>query len=62
MPSRKILSARYSAGLKHATKTAIAAGSCVYLSQWLKIPEGYWAAITAIIVLQSNIGATLNAS
>jgi len=62
VPSRKLFTVRYSAGLKHAIKTAIAAVSCVYLARWLKIPEAYWAVITAIIVLQSNIGATLNAS
>ncbi len=62
MRNLKSLAASYIPGLKHATKTAIAAAASLYLARFIKMPEGYWAAITAIIVMQSNVGATLYAS
>ena len=48
--------------LIHAAKTAIAAGFCWWLATLFGMREGYWGAISAIIVLQSNFGATINAS
>lgn len=48
--------------LKQATKTAIAGVISLYLTNLFHLPEGYWAAITSLIVMQSNVGATLNAS
>jgi uncharacterized membrane protein YgaE (UPF0421/DUF939 family) len=62
MGDLKSFAASYMPGLKHATKTAIAAAASLYLAKFMKMPEGYWAAITAIIVMQSNVGATLTAS
>ncbi|MBV9771934.1 MAG: FUSC family protein [Bryobacterales bacterium] len=47
---------------KQSVKTAIAGLISVYITGLFRLPEGYWAAITALIVMQSNIGATLNAS
>lgn len=46
----------------HAAKTALAAGLCWALALQLGLHDGYWGAISAIIVLQSNVGSTVNAS
>ncbi|HUN85304.1 MAG TPA: FUSC family protein [Terracidiphilus sp.] len=48
--------------LIHAVKTAAAATLCWWLATRLGMHEGYWGAISAIIVLQSNFGATVTAS
>jgi uncharacterized membrane protein YgaE (UPF0421/DUF939 family) len=47
---------------QQATRTAIAAGLAAWLTHALHMPGGYWAAISAIIVMQSEVGATLTAS
>src|SRR5271154_4846658 len=47
---------------KQAVKTAIAGVISLYITNLFHLPEGYWAAISALIVMQSNVGATLNAS
>lgn len=46
----------------HAAKTALAATLCWWLALRFGLHDGYWAAISAIIVLQSNFGATITAS
>lgn len=48
--------------LIHAAKTALAAGLCWWLATLLGMHEGYWGSISAIIVLQSNVGSTVGAS
>jgi uncharacterized membrane protein YccC len=48
--------------LIHAAKTALAAGLCWWLASLFGLKDGYWGAISAIIVLQSNFGATITAS
>ena len=48
--------------LIHAAKTALAAALCWWLALRFGLRDGYWAAISAIIVLQSNFGATITAS
>jgi uncharacterized membrane protein YccC len=48
--------------LIHAAKTALAAALCWWLAQRFGLHDGYWGAISAIIVLQSNFGATITAS
>src|ERR1700756_827572 len=48
--------------LIHGAKTALAAGLCWWLASRLGLHDGYWGAISAIIVLQSNVGATTKAS
>lgn len=58
MPSR----AASLESIKQAVKTAIAGVISLYITRLLRLPEGYWAAISALIVMQSNVGATLNAS
>jgi uncharacterized membrane protein YccC len=47
---------------KQAIKTAVAGLISLYLTTIFQLPQGYWAAITALIVMQSNVGATLSAS
>jgi uncharacterized membrane protein YccC len=47
---------------KQAVKTAIAGLISLYVTNLFHLPQGYWAAITALIVMQSNVGATLAAS
>src|ERR1700684_3936612 len=46
----------------HAAKTALAASLCWWLASRFGLHDGYWGAISAIIVLQSNFGATITAS
>ena len=41
------------------TTTAV---TCLCLAQWLKLPQGYWAVMSSIIVMQSNIQETISAS
>ena len=48
--------------LIHAAKTALAAALCWWLALRFGWQDGYWGSISAIIVLQSNVGATVNAS
>ena len=48
--------------LIHAAKTALAAGLCWWLAALFGLKDGYWGAISAIIVLQSNFGSTISAS
>src|ERR1039458_8840755 len=48
--------------LIHAAKTALAAALCWWLALRFGLHDGYWGAISAIIVLQSNFGATISAS
>jgi len=45
-----------------AAKTALAAALCWWIALRFGLHDGYWGAISAIIVLQSNFGATINAS
>lgn len=48
--------------LIHAAKTALAASLCWWIALRFGLQDGYWGAISAIIVLQSNFGATISAS
>lgn len=48
--------------LIHGGKTAIAAALCWWLALRFGLHDGYWGSISAIIVLQSNFGATVTAS
>jgi uncharacterized membrane protein YgaE (UPF0421/DUF939 family) len=50
------------AQLKHAAKTGLAAVLAYYLAHFLRLPESYWAAISAIIVMYSDVSRTLSAS
>jgi uncharacterized membrane protein YccC len=48
--------------LIHAAKTALAATLCWWLAKLFGWRDAYWGSISAIIVLQSNVGATVTAS
>lgn len=48
--------------LIHACKTALAAALCWALALKFGLHDGYWGSISAIIVLQSNVGSTVTAS
>jgi hypothetical protein len=48
--------------LIHAAKTALASALCWWIATLFGLHDGYWGAISAIIVLQSNFGATISAS
>jgi uncharacterized membrane protein YccC len=48
--------------LIHAAKTALAAALCWWLALRFGLHDGYWGSISAIIVMQSNVGATVTAS
>lgn len=48
--------------LHQGLRTALAAGLAFWITQLLHMPGGYWAAISAIVVMQSEVGATVIAS
>lgn len=48
--------------LKQALKTGLAAVLSYYLARFLNLPESYWAAISAIIVMYSDVSKTVKAS
>ncbi len=45
-----------------AAKTTFAAALCYWVAGLLGMKDGYWGSITAIIVMQSNVGSTITAS
>jgi uncharacterized membrane protein YccC len=62
MESARFLSWERQRLLIHAAKTALAAALCWWLARLFGLHDGYWGSISAIIVLQSNVGSTVNAS
>jgi uncharacterized membrane protein YgaE (UPF0421/DUF939 family) len=62
MRARHILISSNIERLKHAAKTGLAAALSFYLASFLHLPESYWAAISAIIVMYSDVSRTLKAS
>jgi uncharacterized membrane protein YccC len=51
-----------SVAIAQAVKTGLAAAASICIAHLLKLPQGYWAAISAIVVMQSQVKATLTAS
>jgi uncharacterized membrane protein YccC len=47
---------------RQAIKTSVAGLISLLVTNFFHLPQGYWAAISALIVMQSNVGATLSAS
>lgn len=47
---------------QQSLRTAMAAALAYWLTELLHLPGGYWAAISAIVVMQSEVGATVLAS
>jgi uncharacterized membrane protein YccC len=48
--------------LAHSIRTAVAAVVSLLVARLLRLPEAYWASITALIVMQSTFGAALSVS
>ncbi|HZR56684.1 MAG TPA: FUSC family protein [Terriglobales bacterium] len=48
--------------IEHSARTTVAAVSAFLVARLFRLPEAYWACITAIIVTQSSLGATLTIS
>ena len=48
--------------LQQGIRTALAAVLAYWITNKLHLPGGYWAAISAIVVMQSEVGATVMAS
>ncbi len=48
--------------LEHPARTGVAAMLALLAARVLRLPEGYWAAITTMIVMQSTLGAALTIS
>jgi uncharacterized membrane protein YccC len=61
-PKSSILSWEHKRLLVHAAKTALAAALCWWLAMRFGLHDGYWGSISAIIVLQSDVGSTVGAS
>lgn len=47
---------------RQAIKTGVAGLLSMVLAEFFGLPEGYWAVISAVIVMQSNIGAAVSAA
>uniref|UniRef100_B0SXE3 Fusaric acid resistance protein conserved region n=1 Tax=Caulobacter sp. (strain K31) TaxID=366602 RepID=B0SXE3_CAUSK len=48
--------------LRHAVRVSAAVGAAYAVASLLRLPQGYWAVFTAVIVVQSSLGATITAS
>jgi uncharacterized membrane protein YgaE (UPF0421/DUF939 family) len=48
--------------IKQGFITAVTAVSCLYLSEWCKLPQSFWAVMSSIVVMQSDAKATISAS
>jgi uncharacterized membrane protein YccC len=49
-------------GAWQGLRTGVVAAFCYWLTRKFGLREGYWAAISAIVVMQSELGATVDAS
>ena len=57
-----VSSGKTALGLDQGMRTALAAGLAYWITELFRLPAGYWAAISAIVVMQSEVGATVSAS
>jgi len=48
--------------VQQGIRTALAAVLAYWITDLLRLPGGYWAAISSIVVMQSEVGATAAAS
>jgi uncharacterized membrane protein YccC len=48
--------------LQQGIRTAVAAVLAYWITELLHLPGGYWASISSIVVMQSEVGATMVAS
>lgn len=49
-------------GLRQAARTTVAAVATLFLVTALGLPQGYWAVITVVIVMQANLGGSIRAA
>ena len=49
-------------GLRHALRTAVAVVATDLFVTALALPQGYWAVVTAVIVMQANLGGSIRAA
>jgi uncharacterized membrane protein YccC len=49
-------------GLRQAGRTTVAAVATLFLVTALGLPQGYWAVITTVIVMQANLGGSIRAA
>ena len=54
--------ARYAVDMRFAIRVATAAGAAFVIATLLQLPQGYWSVITALIVVQANLGGTVAAA
>lgn len=45
-----------------AVKSALAGVAAIYIADLLKLPQSYWAAISALVVMGADVGETIKAS
>jgi uncharacterized membrane protein YccC len=50
------------AALRHAVRMTVAAVAALELTALLHLPDGYWAVITTMLIMQGSLGATLGAA
>lgn len=53
---------RVRTGAWQGLRTGLVAAVCYWITRKFGLREGYWAAISAIVVMQSELGATVSAS
>ncbi|MGA3292601.1 MAG: FUSC family protein [Candidatus Acidiferrales bacterium] len=49
-------------GLEHPVRTTVAAVASLLVARLFRLPEAYWAAITTLVVMQSNIEDAMTSS
>jgi uncharacterized membrane protein YccC len=57
--ARSLFSPSNPEALIHSSRTAVAAVVSWYVARLFKLPEEYWATISTMIVMQSELGAAL---
>ena len=45
--------------IRQAIQTMVAAVAAYLVATWFELPQGYWAVMTAILVVQASVGASL---
>jgi len=62
MEKIKHIYAQYWSFVKEPMVIAFTAMVCLWLAQGLRLPQGYWAVMSSIIVMQPNVQETISAS
>ena len=52
----------YKKEMLHSIRTAVAAVGSLMIARFCRLPESYWAAVTAIVIMQSTLGAAWTVS